>query len=357
MQDRSFMQDVRPYEHLETSVLGVDPIIRYAQSKNVSLGDLLENTGIDESQLDFPSYHISIHQEFRLTTNLLNLVNEPHLGLSLGQYYTSEVFGLMAPVLSNAPNLRATLEAMLKFVGLTYTWFQVEPVLSDDEKLVSIFFCDGLPLGDLHDFFIERDLSFLKLHTDPYLDLIEGPLYKSISLKTKRPQNPNILESFFGCPIRYSQPQNCVTLYVDALNAKTKTHHSLAFKLFESECKKALKEKFNSSWQAKVTRILASSPTMPTIKDVADYFYCSERTLRRRLNSEDTNYQAVLDDVRKHRAINLLLYSKSNMDGIALELGYSEASSFTKAFERWTGFTPSSYRKERMFKPAESVVP
>jgi AraC-like DNA-binding protein len=71
----------------------------------------------------------------------------------------------------------------------------------------------------------------------------------------------------------------------------------------------------------------------------------SDRTLRRRLRDEGTSYQEVLDDVRAQLARRYLANQEHAIDEVALRLGFSDASAFTKAFRRWTGQTPADFTR------------
>lgn len=71
----------------------------------------------------------------------------------------------------------------------------------------------------------------------------------------------------------------------------------------------------------------------------------SVRTLQRRLTEFGIDYSSLIDRVRFDHARNLLRDPKRNLIDIAFDLGYTDASSFTRAFRRWTGATPSDFRK------------
>jgi AraC-like DNA-binding protein len=71
----------------------------------------------------------------------------------------------------------------------------------------------------------------------------------------------------------------------------------------------------------------------------------SVRTLQRRLAEFGVDYSALIDRVRFDYAQSLLLDPARNLIDIAYDLGYTDASSFTRAFRRWTGATPTIFRK------------
>ena len=81
-----------------------------------------------------------------------------------------------------------------------------------------------------------------------------------------------------------------------------------------------------------------------TLDQTAMKMGMSTRTLQRRLAEQGLSYSGLVDEVRFLQARELILYHKKLMD-VAIQLGYSDAGSFTRAFERWTGMTPMQYRK------------
>ncbi|MFZ6843579.1 helix-turn-helix transcriptional regulator [Undibacterium sp. RuTC16W] len=78
-------------------------------------------------------------------------------------------------------------------------------------------------------------------------------------------------------------------------------------------------------------------------QDIAFALGLSPRSLHRLLVREGTSYQHVTEMVRMERAKRLLITTLS-MEDIAEKLGYSDARSFRRAFQRWTSLTPSEFR-------------
>jgi AraC-like DNA-binding protein len=78
---------------------------------------------------------------------------------------------------------------------------------------------------------------------------------------------------------------------------------------------------------------------------VAKALAMSPRRLQQKLQSEQTGYRELLDHVRKETALRLLLNPDTTISEITFILGFSDQSSFTHAFQTWTGTTPGKYRK------------
>ena len=88
---------------------------------------------------------------------------------------------------------------------------------------------------------------------------------------------------------------------------------------------------------------LSSGP--PKAADVARRLGMSERTLSRRLAERGTSFGAVVDGARRRIAERLLQHGQHRVGEVAFLLGFSETSSFSRAFKRWTGLSPVEYRE------------
>jgi AraC-like DNA-binding protein len=71
------------------------------------------------------------------------------------------------------------------------------------------------------------------------------------------------------------------------------------------------------------------------------------RTLQRQLAQENRTYRDLVEQTRMGRALDLIRETSQSITSIALALGYGDVASFTRAFQRWTGFPPSHYRRNR----------
>jgi AraC-like DNA-binding protein len=68
------------------------------------------------------------------------------------------------------------------------------------------------------------------------------------------------------------------------------------------------------------------------------------QTLRRRLREEGRGFQQIKDELRRDAAIEYLLQTRVPLLEIANRVGFSEASTFHRAFKHWTGVAPGEYR-------------
>ena len=77
------------------------------------------------------------------------------------------------------------------------------------------------------------------------------------------------------------------------------------------------------------------------------------RNLQRHLNKLGTTFGSILDEIRRELAEQYVSDPKEDLTEIAFRLGFSEQSSFSRAYKRWTGMSPNTYRAGYDKQPAK----
>jgi AraC-like DNA-binding protein len=83
-----------------------------------------------------------------------------------------------------------------------------------------------------------------------------------------------------------------------------------------------------------------------TVAHTARFLSLSVRTLQNRLEIEHTNFQLLLEKVRRELAINHLSRGDMRFTELADLLGYSELSAFSRSFKRWYGISPKAWQQK-----------
>ena len=94
----------------------------------------------------------------------------------------------------------------------------------------------------------------------------------------------------------------------------------------------------------------------PVIEHVARLLGVSPRTFQRLLNEEGVSYSDLVDHCRCQAACESLEFTRDPIQDIARTLGYSDASSFSRAFRRWTGTAPRAYRNRALGRKGKGSV-
>lgn len=154
-------------------------------------------------------------------------------------------------------------------------------------------------------------------------------------------------ESYFGCPVYFETDRDALQVSEDTLRTPNILGDPGLSGFFDQHLASEI-ETFSS--EATLDRRVreyvskALSEGAPPLVDVARHLGMSERTLQRRLTEQSTSYQTLLDEVRQQLARRLLQETEFSLVEVAFMTGYSDQTAFTRAFKRWTGQTPRSFR-------------
>ena len=86
----------------------------------------------------------------------------------------------------------------------------------------------------------------------------------------------------------------------------------------------------------------------PTLAELGRALGLSTATLRRRLDAEGAAWGPLKDEVRRDLAVQLLAEGRLSVADIATRLGFEDASTFYRAFRKWTGCAPGAWRSAHL---------
>ena len=109
-----------------------------------------------------------------------------------------------------------------------------------------------------------------------------------------------------------------------------------------------LKFRDQTSLTERIRRMLRRyvNQEMPSLEEVGEMLAMTPQTLRRHLRREGQGYQLIKDALRRDVAVEYLLHTSLTIPDVANRVGFSEVSTFHRAFKSWTGLTPGAYRNE-----------
>lgn len=181
-----------------------------------------------------------------------------------------------------------------------------------------------------------------------------------VELMHSQPDHIDDLEEFFRCrPVfecranRLHYPKSCLALPNPASDPSLLE----ALEFFLSDRIKV--REFEEGLLDKVKHFIAISLSdgTPDISAVAKILGMSSRTLQRRLSDEDAVFTDLVDCTRHKIAVDYVCYGKYSLTEVALMLGYSELSAFSRAFRRWEGRSPQQLREEAQAPNPKQSLP
>ena len=170
------------------------------------------------------------------------------------------------------------------------------------------------------------------------------------NLSFAHPRNKNIeeFEQFFGCPVSFGGRENIIEMKLSDLHLQVTTADDRLLSLLRRYCEDVLSR---HAAQAPplvevVERLIADRLTKGEARHdtAATELGMSSRSLSRKLAELGTSFNGIVGSLRKDLALRYLQESSLSLTEIAFLLGYTEVSTFTHAFKRWTGSTPAASR-------------
>ncbi len=151
----------------------------------------------------------------------------------------------------------------------------------------------------------------------------------------------------FGAPVYFNADWCGMTFhprYLDAPNVQNERAVQSMLATFPAELIEV--DELASSATARVRGLLGTdfSVEMPSLEQVAERLFTTTATLHRRLREEGTSFQKLKDGCRRDAAITMLRGGEKSGAAIADVLGFSDPSTFYRAFKKWTGMTPQEFK-------------
>jgi AraC-like DNA-binding protein len=325
----------------------VAALVSVLVEKGVSAADILAGSGVSASRLQVPSTRVSYKQMLAVFRNALRLSPDPAVALLAGQRMHVTAYGMYGYALLSSPTHAAGVEFAVRHHRV------MGPVADMSFSLrngVAVYTYVPLlavdPSEDLYRFVTEFQFSsHLTLTTDLY-----GPTFafSQVRLAYPSPAHAAAYRRTFKCPVHFGQPIDEVQFDATWLDQPMPFADPITNAMAREICEKSMSEVNQvEGVPASIRRILIERPgRFSNIEAMADELGMNARTLRRKLDAEETSYRAIVAEVRMRLAIGYLRETTMTNDEIASRLGYSDAANFRHAFGRWTGKSPSDYRKE-----------
>lgn len=171
------------------------------------------------------------------------------------------------------------------------------------------------------------------------------------------PAHADEYRMLFHCPLTFNASRNAIAFPARYLDwPVTQTPRTLKRFLRNAPGNLLVIPDNDNSVTAQVRACLGRdfSQELPDFEEVAVRLKITPQTLRRRLREEGTSYQEIKDNIRRDAAIGYLSRPQLSIMDIAQLMGFSEPSTFHRAFKKWTGLTPGAYRQGSGDRTADS---
>lgn len=320
----------------------VVPFLRVTGTSADRLADL-HREGVVPSDFVDPSARIRHHALMNLLAAAVARRAEPSLGITAGERSEVGDFAMLGYAARCAASLRGAIHTIGKFLPLSHGG--IHSVLTETDELATweLRVTDEVwQPPSANDFAVSCALSFIRHHAVRPVRVHAVHLVHAVAT-----DSASYARVFGSASVALGMPHNALVLARADLDVPLVTSNPGLLQVFEEQAAAQLAElQADLSIEGRVRQVLRDQLAGGDVRigHVASRLSMSEPTLRRRLSEQHTSHSKLLDDLRRELADVYLRDGALPIGEVSYRLGFSNVSSFYKAFHRWRGVTPARFR-------------
>ena len=328
---------------VQASLRTLRPLAAGLAARGMDVESLLRDAGVEPALMRDPDARIPASVVHDLWSRAEQVSSDPNFGLRTALGIQPGSFDVLDYVCRNCATVEDGMQLYCRFTPLLHDAIEATVVKSPDALRLRHAFNDGTaPPRQYAEFIIASLVVIMRQATGHHV----VPL--RVAFIHSRPTDLSLHRELFQCPIDFGADSNGLSLRLwDARRPLVDAQPGL-LAILEQHAEHLL-EKYPrpDSFVAQVRgAMLAQLRTGSiTVSSVATRLSTSERTLRRRLETQGTTYQQLLTELRTGLATRYMREENLSIDEVALLLGFSDRTSFIRAFRGWTGRSPAEFRR------------
>lgn len=302
----------------------------------------LASLGIGPEEFANPATRIPHTLSQQLLRETIERIGDPTLGLKAGEQIDSGDFDVLEHAARCSATLGEATQCMARYYRLMSDAAEITLVEEGPHVAWRYRVTDGVPQEPAsNDFAVAAAMSFSRRNSTDYRPPIE------VHLAHQKPSYASEYERVFDCPVRFGTVYNTIVMDRARLSAPMLRANPSMSHAFELQLRQLLDKLRQSEGVAgRVREEVASqlSGRGVSMHATAKSLAMSVATLRRRLEAEGITFARIVDDLRKGLAEQYLTNPGLTITEVAFLLGFSNVTAFHRAFKRWTGASPATYR-------------
>lgn len=330
---------------MAVSILVVRALVEAVEATGFDRAQLFELADFDPRRIDDGEGRATLSEYDALIDAALDVTGDPAFGLHMGEMLNATAHSLTGHLVAHAPTLRDAIDALLRFHRLLTD----RPMLRFVEEAgVATLHYDVAPGTPRRERFRAETgmVGFFRM----VRHFSRGGAPARVCFVHAAPAYRYEYDRVFDGLAVFEEPSTCIVLDRGALEG-VQLHQDpeLLHALWEQAERRLLRMSREVTFAQRVWLHLVEQPrgSDADLESVSRALGVGSRTLRRRLQHEGASFVDLFEQARAHRATSLLRDGARTIEETAYEMGFSDASAFHRAFKRWTGTTPSAFRRGR----------
>ena len=329
----------------------VGPLVNLAsvvKSLGQDPGTIFNQSGFNLKEFQDPDHWIPYLRGSQLLANCVEATKCDHIGLLLGQQAEPSHLGLPGFLVRCAPTVEKALMALVDYIDLHDGGGTVSLKVGPEYSTLSFV----LHLPGVSAVEVISDLSVSIMFKIMRMLCCKEWSASTIRLVRQEPRDIGRYRRFFRAPLFFNSTKSAITFSNECLRQAVPSADSLMYGYLENSARN-LHDLQHHELVEKLPEVITRGllTNRFAASHIADMFGIRERTLHRRLSAGGTSFRKELDQARYSVSKQLLGTTSLPVCDIASSLGYADSSGFIRAFQRWSGSSPSAWRKQNSTKP------
>jgi AraC-like DNA-binding protein len=331
-----------PPGHVRAGPLQCIPLV--LRERGADPGPVFQAARVDPALFSDSENTVAYTDVYRLMAASSRAARCSHFGLLVGSRCKVEHMGIIGLLAAQAPNLGLALRDFADHIALFDTVTKISLGQQDGEAHLHLTLPDGDSEGTIQavELIVTIAVRVLRELAGPGW----GPKRVLLGHALRGPIRPYI--DFFQAPLIGDAVSTGVAFEASWLDQPLQG--SAVLRRYLESYVAILKDAADVSLAGRVSQRVRAAPTLRNLTEpaVARSMGMESSALRRRLARENTSYRQILESAYRDRAQHLMGTPELKLSQIATMLGFAELSVFTRAFRRWTGMTPTQWRRTAM---------
>ncbi len=306
---------------------------------------LFEQAGLDIALLESPEARYPVPQTTLLWQKAVQATGDETLGIKAIRHITPATFHAVGLSVMASATLEQACGRHRRFADLVTDARAIELPTPESAFSVELKLREGAqPAHQSTDGFLCLLANAGKGLGEPGL----VPLRVELSRPAPQTGNLEFFEKSFAAPLIFGCETMRLVYALATVHTRLKGANPLIAEHLDQASQAAierLKPVNSVSRQLRTWILQQLEYGAPTIEQAASTMHMSARNLQRKLAEEGTSLAAMVEDIRHHEAQRRLKHTGDTLTAIALDLGFSDASAFSRACKRWFGKSPSEIRQ------------
>lgn len=274
--------------------------------------------------------------------NAEKLIDDPAFGLKYAEFLHPSHLGALGYAWLTSTSLRTALNRLSRYVHFIADNIEVGLDEKDDQVRVTVRESDVVSrMVWASDSSLAIVTALCRMNYGVALNPV------AVDFQHAEPRNSGKYYALFRCPVGFSRGADCITLHTNVVDKKLPSANPQLAQLNDQVMIQTLGRLSKERIVPRVKSIIIENLPSGSVSDemVAAELNMSTRALQRKLQRKETTFKQLLTETRQELADKYIRNNQLSLTEISFMLGFSEVSSFSRAFKRWTGESPSDYRQ------------